>query len=86
MQIRGVERKPLPTFAVSQNSQSAKVAYLGMSCPKPLQSYLGVAYSSTLQKKRKTKCQLLYLLCVGGTKVAGGGGIAGGAQTHLMRK
>ena len=60
-QIRGVERKPLPEFAVfqvptSRNSQCAKVAYLGVACPELLQSYFGVAYSATLQKKRKQMC------------------------------
>ena len=47
----GVQRKPLPAFAVfqvpsAQNSQYTKGAYFGVACPKLLQSYFKVTYSA----------------------------------------
>ena len=48
----GVQRKPLPAFAVfqvptAQNNQYTKVAYFRVACSKLLQLYFGVAYSAT---------------------------------------
>ena len=53
-QIKGVQRHPLPAFAVFQvptahNSRYATVACFVVTCPELLQFYFGVAYSATLQ-------------------------------------
>lgn len=47
-QIRALQRKPLPEFAVEllvlpvQNNQYTKVAYFGVACPKLLHHVLGL--------------------------------------------
>ena len=46
-QMRGIQRQPLPVFAVfqvptAQTNQYIKVAYFGVSCPELLWSYFGV--------------------------------------------
>ena len=53
-QIRGVQRKSVPAFAVfqsitAQNNQYTKAAYFEVACPEFLQSCFGVAYATTLQ-------------------------------------
>lgn len=51
-QIRGIQRKPFPAFSIFQmpTTQNIKVACFGITCPKLLQLYLEVAYSTPLYK------------------------------------
>ena len=53
-QIRALQRKPLPEFAVEllvlpvQNNQYTKVVYLGVVCPEFPYSHCGVSHSAAL--------------------------------------
>lgn len=51
-QVRGIQRKPLPAFSIFQmlTTQNIKVACFGIACPKLLQLYFEVAYSTALYK------------------------------------